>query len=173
MKSGERERAQNDLRFRSGFGRVLSASALVWFCAFTAHAQAASQQRIPLKKEPVKKEVQRVDTVWVHDTVTITRVDTVRLGAALFDATPLPPRIDTLTLTRVDTTKNCRDLFLPIPIPIPFGRSHNDPGPSPLNPASPSFSVTPEPSTIVMVGAGLVAVGLFARRKKSKKDPPV
>jgi PEP-CTERM motif-containing protein len=169
VRSGNDPRARFDLSIRSGCARVLYASALACLCASNSAAQVASQRRIPLKKEP-----RHVDTVWVHDTVTITRVDTIRLAAAtpFFDAAPVVPRIDTVTLTRVDTTKSCRDLFLPIPIPIPFGRTTHD-NPIAALPPSTSVNVTPEPSTIVMVGAGLVAVGLYARRKRSKKVPPV
>ena len=166
MRSGDGPKARIGLNLGSGFGRALSVCALVCLCASSSGAQVASQRRIPLKKEPGR----RVDTVWVHDTVTVTRIDTVRLAPPSLLETPLPPRID--TLMRVDTTKDCRDLFFPIPIPIPLGRTgHNDPA-LPLAPGA-SVNVTPEPTTIVMVGAGLVAVGLIARRKKSKKEPPV
>lgn len=137
--------------------RLFFVAVLSGFSATTAGAQATSQRHIP-----IKKEARHVDTVWIHDTVTITlaKVDTLRLGES-------PPslasffRVD--TLVRVDTTKNCRDIFLPVPIPFNHGAN---------NPGSSFVTANPEPATIVLVGIGLVGVGLIARKKRPKKDPP-
>lgn len=131
------------------------------FCALsasTAVSQATPQQHIR-----IKKEAKHVDTVWVHDTVTMTRVDTVWLGLA---SQPSVSAFRVDTLIRMDTTKDCRDFFLPVPIPIPITRGGHD------NPGSGLVSVTPEPATIVLVGVGLVGVGLVARHRRKKKGPP-
>lgn len=130
-------------------------AALAGLSATTAWAQATPQRHIP-----IKKEARHVDTVWIHDTVTVSRVDTLRLGELA--ATPASFfRVD--TIVRVDTTKDCRDIFLPVPIPFNHGAN---------NPGSSLVSATPEPATIVLVAIGLVGVGIIARRKGSKKDPP-
>jgi hypothetical protein len=146
--------ARNALRFH----QLLLAVVLSGVSGSMAGAQAASQRHIP-----IKKEARHIDTVWIHDTVTMTRVDTVFLGAAATD--PVSTfRID--TIVRVDTTKNCRDFLFPVPIPIPYTHGHE----SHDSPQA-SVSVTPEPATVVLVGLGLVSVGVIARRKRAAKKP--
>jgi hypothetical protein len=132
-------------------------AALLGVSTTPALGQATSQRHIP-----IKKEARHVDTVWIHDTVTVTlvKVDTMRLGEP---AASLASFFHVDTLVRVDTTKNCRDIFLPIPIPFNHGAD---------NPGSSFVTANPEPATIVLVGIGLVGVGLIARKKGSKKDPP-
>ena len=159
VRSGSTTTTREPKRAALRFHRIWFLVALCGLCASTAEAQATSQRHIP-----IKKETRHVDTVWIHDTVTITlaKVDTVRLAAGAV-APEAFARID--TLMHIDTARICRDFAFPIPIPIPF--NHGD------TPGASSVSATPEPSTIVLVGLGLATVGVIARgRNKKTRDKP-
>ena len=150
---GRTERTSTASRLR----RLLLASTFCALSISTAESQVTPQQHIR-----IKKETKHTDTVWIHDTVTMARVDTVWLGLA---SQPSVSAFRVDTLIRMDTTKDCRDFFLPVPIPIPITHGHDNPGANPV-------TVNPEPTTIVMVGIGLATIGIVARRRrKSKEDP--
>lgn len=115
-------------------------------------ARAMSDQRIPIQKTRVLP----IDTVVLRrvDTVTVVRVDTVYVPMAA--ATPLAA-LDTLMKT--DTLK-CTNGVFPVPIPIPL------PGPD-HHGGSSVASTAPEPATVWLVGAGLVAIGfVWGRRQR-------
>lgn len=121
----------------------------------TNAVHARSDQRIPIQKIRVLP----IDTVVLRrvDTVTVVRVDTVYVPMAA--ATPLAA-LDTLMKT--DTLK-CTNGVFPVPIPIPL--------PGPDHPGGPSVAATaPEPATVWMVGAGLVALGFVWGRRQRKRD---
>src|SRR5262249_30666473 len=121
--------------------------------AVRAQAQPRSSVPIPIRKE--QRPVVRVDTV--HDTVTVTvvRVDTVRVVESTL-------RVD--TLVRVDTLRDsCSRGILPIPIPVPLPRGGGHGGVG-----AEAAMVAPEPDTLVLVGTGisaLVALSHFRRKK--------
>ena len=116
---------------------------------------AASDRRIPIQKTHMVP----VDTVVLRrvDTITVFRVDTVYVPIAA--ATPLAA-LDTLMKT--DTLK-CTNGVFPVPIPIPLPGPDHHGGPS-------VASTAPEPATVWLVGAGLVAIGfVWGRRQRSSK----
>jgi hypothetical protein len=130
-------------------------------CCVLGHSASARAQTparstvvIPLKKE--KAPAAKVITV--HDTVTMVRVDTVRIVQTVV-------HID--TVFKVDTLRDsCSRAFIPIPIPLPIDHhGHNQP--ATLDP-TPVATVTPEPETFVLVGSGLAAVIGVSRFKKRK-----
>jgi hypothetical protein len=117
--------------------------------------RAASDKRIPIQKTRVTP----VDTVVLRrvDTVTVLRVDTV------FVTTAAPTALAALdTLMKTDTLK-CTNSVFPVPIPIPL--------PGPDHPGPPTAASTaPEPATVWLVGAGLVALGfVWGRRHREAK----
>jgi hypothetical protein len=111
---------------------------------------------IPLKKE--KAPPGKVITI--HDTVTMVRVDTVRVVQTI---------VKTDTIFRVDTLRDsCSRAALPVPIPIPLPIDHHSEAPPATVNPTPVASVAPEPATFVLVGSGLAAVlgvGRFRKRK--------
>ena len=131
-------------------------------CFVLAHSSSARAQTparstvvIPLKKE--KAPAAKVITI--HDTVTMVRVDTVRVVQTV---------VRTDTVFRVDTLRDsCSRAALPIPIPIPIPIDHHGESPPTIEPA-PTVSVAPEPATFVLVGSGLAAMLGFARYKNRK-----
>jgi hypothetical protein len=126
--------------------------------ATSAQAQtpARSSVVIPLKKEKAASE----KVVTIHDTVTMVRVDTVRIMQTI---------VHTDTVFRVDTLRDsCSRAAFPIPIPIPLSIDNGHGPPATLDPAPITTSVTPEPETLVLVGSGLatvLSIGRFRRRK--------
>jgi hypothetical protein len=136
---------------------------LVLALAAPLGAQATSQQRIPVKKQrPV-----RVDTVVLRqvDTVMIVRNDTVYVAAP-------PPASLAAFDTTVKSDSSCGRGWIPIPIPIPIPFKRHEPAPeTPTIPTTPTLpsSVTPEPATIWLVGAGLSAMGLAGRRARKRR----
>ena len=120
-----------------------------------AGRRVRSDQRIPIQKTHVTP----IDTVVLRrvDTVTVVRVDTVYVPMAA--ATPLAA-LDTLMKT--DTLK-CTNGVFPVPIPIPI--------PGPDHPGGPSAASTaPEPATVWLVGAGLIALGfIWGRRQRGPR----
>jgi hypothetical protein len=101
-----------------------------------------------------------IDTVVMRrvDTVVVLRVDTV------YVTTAAPTALAALdTLMKTDTLR-CTKAVFPVPIPIPV--------PGPDQPSGPSVaSTTPEPATVWLVGAGLVALGfVWGRRRRPIND---
>ena len=131
-------------------------------CFVLAHSSGARAQSparstvvIPLKKEKATAKV-----VTIHDTVTMVRVDTVRIVQTV---------VRTDTVFRVDTLRDsCSRAALPIPIPIPIPIDHHGESPPATLEPTPTTSVAPEPATFVLVGSGLAAVLGLARYKKRK-----
>jgi hypothetical protein len=120
-----------------------------------AQSPARSTVIIPLKKEKATAKV-----VTIHDTVTMVRVDTVRIIETI---------VHTDTIFRVDTLRDsCSRAAWPIPIPIPIPIDHHSESPPATFEPTPAASVAPEPATFVLVGSGLAAVFGFARYKKRK-----
>ena len=119
-----------------------------------AQTPARSTVVIPLKKEKASAKV-----VTIHDTVTMVRVDTVRIIQTV---------VRTDTIFRVDTLHDsCSSAALPIPIPIPIPIDHHTQNPPAAFEPIPT-SAAPEPATFLLVGSGLAAVFGFARYKKRK-----
>ena len=131
---------------------ALSLGARGTMAQVTQAAQPTSSVRIPLKKE--KQSASKVITI--HDTVTMVRVDTVRLVQTV---------VRTDTVFRTDTLRDsCSRAAFPIPIPVPIPLDHRHETPA----AVPQVSVTPEPETFALVGtglAGLVGLSYYRRRK--------
>lgn len=121
----------------------------------TAMRRATSDHRIPIQKTHTIP----VDTVVLRrvDTLIVVRVDTVYVPMAA--AAPLAA-LDTLMKT--DTLK-CTNGVFPVPIPIPI--------PGPDHPGGPSAASTaPEPATVWLVGAGLIALGfVWGRRHRDSR----
>lgn len=131
-------------------------------CCLLGHLSSARAQTparstviIPLKKE--KTPAAKVITV--HDTVTMVRVDTVRIIQTV---------VRTDTIFKVDTLRDTCRAALPIPIPIPIPIDHHSESPPSSVSPTPTASVAPEPATFVLVGSGLTAVFGYARFKKRK-----
>jgi hypothetical protein len=121
-----------------------------------AQTTARSSVIIPLKKE--KAAPQKVVTV--HDTITMVRVDTVRIVQTL---------IHTDTVFRVDTLRDsCSRAAFPFPIPVPRPIDHGHNQPPTVDPAPIETSVTPEPETFMLVGTGLAATVAYSRYKRRK-----
>ena len=133
---------------------------LVGICIVAAAPSARAQKParssvvIPLKKEKAAD----AKTITVHDTVTMVRVDTVKVVQTVVD-----------TVFKVDTLRDsCSRGAFPLPIPVPIPLDHHVQGqPAILDPAMPT-SVAPEPATLVMVGTGLAAMLGFSLYKKQK-----
>jgi hypothetical protein len=129
----------------------------------SAQTPARSSVVIPVKKEKAAS----AKTITIHDTVTMVRVDTVRVVEAV---------VRTDTVFKVDTLRDsCSSGGFLIPVPIPLSFNHHDtsfqpatldPGGIPT-PAIPT-SVTPEPETVVMVATGLAAMIGFSWYKRRK-----
>ena len=122
-------------------------------CAQAARAaQPTSSVIIPLKKE----RVPTAKVITIHDTVTMFRVDTVRVVQTL---------VRTDTVFRTDTLRDsCSRAAFPIPIPVPIPIDHRHETPAVVT----QVSVTPEPETFALVGtglAGLIGVSYYKRRK--------
>lgn len=138
------------------FSLVVLAGCILLGDPSTVRAQTVPRSSvvIPLKKE----KTPAAKIVTIHDTVTMVRVDTVRVVQTVF-------RTD--TIVRVDTLRDsCSRGAIPIPIPIPLDH-HGESPPATTNP-TPFTAVAPEPATFVLVGSGLVAVLGLARYKKRK-----
>lgn len=119
-----------------------------------AQKPARSSVVIPLKKErPAEGKI-----VTIHDTVTMVRVDTVKVVQTVVD-----------TIVKVDTLRDsCSRGAFPLPIPVPIPLDHHVQNqPATLDPGIPT-SVAPEPATFVMVGTGLVAMLGFSWYKRQK-----
>ena len=147
------------MRYTSGIFSLAALSA----CAILAHAPtvraqvpARSSVVIPLKKE----KAPNAKVITVHDTVTMVRVDTVRVVERV---------VHTDTVFRVDTLRDsCSRALVPIPIPIPLPGGH-DHAEQPLTPTPGiATSVAPEPETFVLMGTGLAAIVVFARFRRKK-----
>lgn len=137
---------------------VVLAGCLVLGNSSAARGQkpARSSVVIPLKKE--KTPAGKVITI--HDTVTMVRVDTVRIVQTI---------IKTDTIVRVDTLRDsCSRAALPIPIPIPIPIDHHSESPPATVSPTPFTAVAPEPATFVLVGSGLAALLGVARYKRRK-----
>lgn len=125
----------------------------------TAVWSQQSQVRIKVggkDKQPRVDTLVRVETLTVYktDTLNFYRTDTVSMDY------PYP------YLSNTDTVR--RRTYVPIPIPIPLHRSSDKDCPPPVvfKPETPpGTSVTPEPSTFLLVGSGLAGL-LWRRRRK-------
>jgi len=140
------------------FSFVVLATSMLLGDPSTVRAQTPPRSSvvIPLKKE--KTPAAKVITI--HDTVTMVRVDTVRVVETIFK---------TDTIFKVDTLRDsCSRRAMPIPIPIPIPLDHHTESPPATTTPTPFTAVAPEPATLVLVGSGLVAVLGFARYKKRK-----
>lgn len=132
--------------------RCLVAGAVMLAATPNAQAQDTSSVRIPLKKE--KRPAANIVTI--HDTVTMFRVDTVRIVETII-------RTDTL-FVRDTLRDSCSTTAFPIPIPFPLPRHRGGEQQLP----APTLSVTPEPQTVLYVAtglAGLIGLSYFRRRK--------
>lgn len=131
-------------------------------------AQATSESRIPVRKQ---KQSLRVDTVRIHDTVTLVRVDTVvRIISTDFQTLRIERMTDTLDngggfivpfiagaasgvlgSALVHSGRECPDIPVP-PFVVPAG---------PIGP-----TMTPEPATWLMTATGLVGLAIVATRRR-------
>ena len=146
------------MRYISGkISLSLVAASLVILSVSSAQSQAPARSSvvIPLKKE--KAPASKVVTI--HDTVTMVRVDTVRIVQTV---------VHTDTVFKVDTLRDsCSRALVPIPIPIPLPLDHGHDQPATLDPI-PATSVAPEPETFALVGTGLAALIGLARFRRKK-----
>ena len=128
--------------------------------AMVSMARIASAQATPRSSVVIpigKEKAPPVKIVTIHDTVTMVRVDTIRVVQTVL-------RTDTLFRFRTDTLRDsCSRGLIPLPLPIPIGSSE------PVFPTvTGEVSVAPEPETFMLVGtglAGLLAIARYFRRK--------
>jgi hypothetical protein len=131
---------------------MLPLSGRVAHAQVTQAAHPTSSVRIPLKKERLPAGT----VTTTHDTVTMFRVDTVRIVQTI---------VRTDTVFRTDTLRDsCSGAAFPVPIPVPIPVDHRHQTPPP---AGVAVSVTPEPATFALVGTGLAAlIGLSCYRRR-------
>jgi len=140
-------------------GKIFQA---VFFGLFVAAAVPSARAQKPVRSSiviPLKKEkAADAKIITVHDTVTMVRVDTLKVVQTVVD-----------TVFRVDTLRDsCSRGAFPLPIPVPIPLDHHVQGPpAVLDPAMPT-SVAPEPATFLMVGTGLAAMFGFSWYKRQK-----
>jgi hypothetical protein len=116
-------------------------------------AQAKPQSRIPIRKEtktPAAAIAPPAARVVIHDTVIVYKTDTLGVFQSAV-ASSLPD-------TGVPAA--CHGWFLPIPIPIPFTHSHSG------NAGAIATTASPEPSSLTLVGTGLLGLTLYVKRNK-------